>query len=108
MRQSQDGLGVADHRGELGPIADQARIAKPARHDARVRRRQGLNIKAKKGFAHVLPLLQHRQPRQPGLHPFQDEALEQRLLGALRHTPLLIVVLNEQRLRTAPATTLAL
>ncbi len=54
-------------------------------------------VEAVERLAVVGALGEDRVPRQPGLRPLEDQALEQLALVALRHAPLPVVVGDRQR-----------
>jgi glycyl-tRNA synthetase alpha chain len=101
--QLEPGLGILTYGLELETVADDPGVLHQGFLDIRIReRRQALHIEVEQNLAVALTLLQHGDPRQPGLKAFEQQQLEQRLRVALRHAPFVVVVSDIQRIVIAP------
>src|SRR5438552_3721572 len=79
-------------------------VSEEALHPASVETRDARGIEAGKGLAVGFPLPQDRDPGEPGLGAFEYQELEQLLIVVNRDTPLLVVVADVERIRSAPPT----
>jgi len=68
----QPGLGIAPRAGHFQAVAHNPRIQQQGLDFGVRHHRQALCIKAKHDLAIVLTLAQNRDPRQPGLEPFEQ------------------------------------
>ncbi|MNP44824.1 hypothetical protein D3C76_1387010 [compost metagenome] len=98
----QPGPGILPGRIQLGAIADDARVLHAFLDLLVAHPRQSFGIETEQHFAVALALLQHGDPRQPGLESFQQQQFEQRLRVALWHAPFGVVVVDVQRIVIAP------
>ena len=83
---------VGDHRVDLRPVPDDARVGHQPGHVLLAEGRHGLGVEPGEGGAEVLPLAQDGQPGQPGLEALQAKPLEDRRVAAYRTAPLLVVI----------------
>src|SRR5690606_3580117 len=76
---------VADRRIDLEAVADDARIAEKPGDVPLAERGDAADVPVGEGGAERLPLLQDREPGEPGLVDLEDEALEQHpLVGGVK------------------------
>ena len=83
---------VADRRGDLRPVADDARVGEEPRDVRVAERRDGGDVEPRERLPVALALAQDRRPRQAGLGALEDEQLEQVALVADGDAPLLVVI----------------
>ncbi|GMU46216.1 MAG: hypothetical protein AMXMBFR26_09980 [Porticoccaceae bacterium] len=84
-------------------MADDARVLEQPLDISLVKVGDAVEIETVKGGAEILPLGEDRPPAQPGLKPFQTQFFEQTAVVRHRKTPLVVVVGEELRRRSAPA-----
>jgi len=105
LLHGEDGAGVGDRGGDLGPVAHDAGIGKELRalagREARHRRR----VEPGERAAVVLSLFQNRGPGEARLGALEHEKLEEPAIVADGHAPLFVVVGDHQRVVARPATT---
>lgn len=77
--QRQPRLGIAPGGVEFQAIADDARIEHQFVDLGVAHLRHALHVEAEQHFTITLAFAQHRDPRQPGLEPFEQKQLEQTL-----------------------------
>ena len=100
--QRQPGLGVAPCGVELEAVADDAGVEHAFLDLGIAHLRQALRVEAEQHLTVALALLQHRDPRQPGLKALEQEHFEQCTGLALRRAPLAVVVRLVQRIIGTP------
>ena len=100
--EALDGPRVADGRQDLGPVAHDARVGHEASHVALVEGGHERGIEAAEGGPEAVAPVQDERPAEAGLEALQGEALEQLPLVRDRHAPLLVVVLDHQRIGRFP------
>jgi hypothetical protein len=92
-----DGSRVLHRRADLEPVPDDRRVAEEPLDVAFGERRDGVGIEACERATVPLALAQDRGPGEAGLRSLEREHLEELPLVVHRHTPLLIVVREVQR-----------
>lgn len=100
--QRQPGPGVAPRGVELEAVADDAGVEHALLDLGIGHLRQALRVEAEQHLTVALALLQHRDPRQPGLKAFEQQHFEQRARLALGRAPLAVVVGLVQRIIGTP------
>ena len=92
LAQGEDAPRVLDDGGDLGAVADDARVRKEPPPVGRAVGCDGLEIEGLEGASKGLALLQDRQPRKPRLVDLERQPLEERGVPADREAVLLLVV----------------
>lgn len=100
--QRQPCPGVAPRGVELEAVADDAGVEHALLDLGIGHLRQALRVEAEQHLTVALALLQHRDPRQPGLKAFEQQHFEQRARLALGRAPLAVVVRLVQRIIGTP------
>lgn len=97
VAQAQQRARVADRCLDLCAVAHDAGVAKQLLHARRRDARYGGGLKAGKHFPVARTFLQNGLPREAGLRPFEYEQLEKGSIVMERHTPLVVMVSDQQR-----------
>src|SRR5689334_21391674 len=96
--------GVRDRGLDLAPMADDRRVAQQALDVARAEPGQAVGFEARERLAKRLALAEDGQPRETGLEPLEAVLLQQPALLRHRPAPLLVVVVDVERIGHRPAT----
>ena len=101
--ERHDGSGVGDGCLHLGPIADDARVREEPGDVVVAVAGDDVGLEAVERLAEARALAEDDQPREPGLERLQGHELEHRPLVAQRPAPLVVVVVDVERVAGAPA-----
>src|SRR5439155_3627192 len=88
---------------DLAAMADDSGVAEQPLDVTLAEAGDDLRIEAGESGAEVLPLAEDRQPREPGLEPFEAEPFVEPALVAHGPSPLFVVVSVVRRVLVLPA-----
>src|SRR6185369_224518 len=103
VADGEEGAGVDHRRRDLGAVADDARVRQESGGLLRTVAGDDFGIEIVEGTAVAVPAAQDGDPGESGLRSLQDEHLEQAAVVVQRHTPLLVVVGDVERIAGSPA-----
>src|SRR5690606_6871528 len=102
----EEPLRIVDGALDLQAVADDPRILQQGLEAALLHSRYAIGLEAVEDLPVALPLAQDGDPGEARLRSFEDQELEQALVVAHRHAPLLVVVGDVERIRAAPGASL--
>ena len=102
LLHGQERAGVVDGRVDLQPIPDDPAVGQQALHLACTVAGHGLRIEAVECAAIALPPTKNRQPAQTRLRALEHQHLEEAPVIVQRHSPLLVVIRDVERVGRAP------
>ena len=102
--QLERALRVVDRRFDLAAMADDAVVLQQPLHVARAEARDHGGLELREGAAEVLALAEDRDPAQARLKTFEADLLEQPPVVGDRPAPLVVVVVDVERIGARPRT----
>src|SRR5438445_93362 len=88
----QEGFGIFDGGRDLRSVPDDAGVGEERPDLPRIVLRDFHGIESVEGFSERLAFLEHREPGETRLCPFQDEEFEKLAVVMFRNTPLVVVI----------------
>ena len=96
-------LGVFDDGDDLAAVADDAGVLHQLRDLCFIEAGDRSRLEVREGRAESLALFENGDPRKPRLHPLEGQQLEERAIVVRGAAPLMVVVIEVDRLRSGPA-----